>query len=108
MWRNPAETPIIYAWQWAFDVARHHVPPAERNERSVITCTVDRWKKVPEFQARLKENIAAFRTKFLECGLARQECRLADLQQVSRLREAGWSCKVFRRWKSLTEGTLLC
>src|SRR5713101_3711371 len=32
----------------------------------------------------------------------------ADLQQVSRLGEAGWSCKVFRRWKSLTEGTLLC
>ena len=31
--------------------------------------TVDRWKKVPEFQARLKENIGAFRTKFLECGL---------------------------------------
>ena len=39
---------------------------------------VDRWKKVPEFQARIQENIAAFRAKFLECGLAR--------------RNAGWRC----------------
>ena len=44
--------------------------------------TVDRWRKVPEFQARIKENIAAFRTKFLECGLARKESRLAALTDV--------------------------
>jgi IS30 family transposase len=30
--------------------------------------TIDRWKKVPEFQARIKENIAAFHTKCLESG----------------------------------------
>jgi len=44
--------------------------------------TVDRWKKVPEFQARLKENIAAFRTKFFEWGLARKECRIEALTDL--------------------------
>ena len=44
--------------------------------------TVDRWRKVPEFQARIKENIAAFRAKLLECGLARKERRLAALTDV--------------------------
>ena len=44
--------------------------------------TVDRWKKVPEFQARIRENIAAFRAKFLECGLARKKRRLAALTDV--------------------------
>jgi len=46
--------------------------------------TVDRWKKVPEFQARIQENIAAFRTKFLERGLARKESRLAALSHLFR------------------------
>ena len=40
------------------------------------------WKKVPEFQARIKENIAALRAKFLECGLARKKRRLAALTDV--------------------------
>src|SRR5258708_36843817 len=37
------------------------------------------WKKVAEFQTRMKENIAALCTKFLEGGLARKESRLAAL-----------------------------
>jgi len=41
--------------------------------------TVDRWKKVPEFQTRTREHIAAFRAKVLECGLARKKSRLAAL-----------------------------
>ena len=40
------------------------------------------WKKVAEFQTRMKENIAALCTKFLEGGLARKESRLAALTDV--------------------------
>ena len=40
------------------------------------------WKKVAEFQTRMKENIAALRTKFLEGGLVRRESRLAALTDV--------------------------
>ena len=35
--------------------------------------TIDRWKKVPEFQARIHETLAACRAKALECGLARKQ-----------------------------------
>jgi len=44
--------------------------------------TIDRWKKVPEFQARIHETIAAFRAKALECGLARKQRRIATLSDL--------------------------
>jgi len=44
--------------------------------------SIDRWKKVPEFQARIHETLAAFRAKALECGLARKQRRLAVLSSL--------------------------
>src|SRR5258708_31202638 len=44
--------------------------------------TVDRWKKVPGFQARIPENPAPYRAEFLQCLLARKENLLAALTDV--------------------------
>ena len=39
--------------------------------------TMDRWRKVPEFQTRIDENITAFRARVIECGLPREKSRPA-------------------------------
>ena len=77
-------------WEWSTDkqtaaqlLAEDSLSiPQIAQQLGTSDSTVDRWKKVPEFQARIQENIAAFRAKLLECGLARKERRLAALTDV--------------------------
>src|SRR5258705_9431509 len=44
--------------------------------------TIDDWKRAPEFAARLEEQIAKFRERFLRNGLAAKERRLAKLTDL--------------------------
>jgi len=46
--------------------------------------TIDRWKQHPDFKSRIEANVAAFRTRFLEYGLARKENRIAALTDLFR------------------------
>jgi hypothetical protein len=82
--------------------------------------TVDDWKHIPEFSARVQQNIAAFRERFLRHGLARRENRIAKLtelfeRQESIVKERGVELKkkavaggasglVCETWKQLGSG----
>lgn len=58
--------------------------PQIANQLHVNESTIDRWKQHPQFKARIEENVAAFRVRMLEYGLARKENRIAALSDLFR------------------------
>ncbi|HEU4752053.1 MAG TPA: phBC6A51 family helix-turn-helix protein [Armatimonadota bacterium] len=84
--RNDAITPG--AWRWnkqrehaAALVARDDLTDVEiANEVGIGKATLERWKAVPEFQARVEEHVTAFRALVRRRGIAVLENRIQAQQ----------------------------
>ncbi len=78
------------AWSWTASKETAAVLLAEgaltsasiARKLHIVESTLYRWQQAPEFKARVEENVAAFRTRMLEYGLARKENRIAALTDL--------------------------
>ncbi len=82
---------ITKKWEWSVNKEAAAVLLAEDSltnaqiikQVGTSESTMDRWKKVPEFQTRIADNITAFRARVRERGLPRKKSCLAATNRSS-------------------------